>query len=136
MDLKSLIKKDQEITVAYPDPEFEGLSITVAFASKEAMSAVRKECVTHTYNKKTRSMDETVDEDKFATAYVAAVVKGWTGFKYSYLAELLPIDLSKVKPEEQLPFTVDNAVMLMQNSTSFESVVGDMINDIKAFSKA
>ena len=136
MDLKSLIKKDTEIKVAYPDPEYAGLELTVAYADKDAMKEVRKQCVTHVYNKKTRAMDESIDEDKFVSAYVGMVLKGWGGFKYKFLKDLLPVDLSSVKDEDLLPYSLDNAVMLMQNSTSFEAVVGDMVSDISAFSKA
>lgn len=136
MDLKALIKKDTEIKVAYPDPELKGFELTVAYADKDAMKDVRKQCVTHVYNKKTRAMEESIDEDKFVSSYVGMILKGWVGFKYKYLAELLPVDLTSVDAEAELPYTLDNAVMLMQNSSVFEAVVGDMVADISAFSKA
>lgn len=136
MELKSLLVKNANISVEYPDPEFEGLNLTVAYADKDTMKDVRKQCVTHVYNKKTRGMEESIDEDKFVAAYVGLVLKGWAGFKYKYLKELLPVDLTEVNPEDLLEYSIDNAVMLMQNSTSFEAVVGDLVSDISAFSKA
>jgi len=136
MELKQLIKKDTTISVAYPDPDFKDFKIKVAYVSREAMLEIRKQCVTHTYNKKTRAMEESLDEDKFIEAYVSATIKGWEGFKYKYLAEILPIDISSVDAEEVLPYSQSNAVMMMQECQTFEAVVGDMLGDIKNFSNA
>ena len=136
MELSSLLKKSSVINVPYPDPEFKDLVIQVAYTSREEMLKLRKECITHTYNKKTRAMDETVDEEKFTNAYVSAILKGWTGFKYKYLVELLPIDTSKIDLEADFEYSDTNAVVLMQNSSIFEAVVGDVVADVAAFSKA
>ena len=84
MELKQLIKKDNTISVPFPDPAFKDFIVKVSYVSREGMLDIRKQCVTHTYNKKQRSMEESIDEDKFINAYVAGIIKGWEGFKYKY----------------------------------------------------
>jgi len=136
MDLKSLLKKENVISVAYPDPEFVGFVLELSYVSRTDMLDIRSKCLTHTYNKKTRSMDESMDEDIFTELYIEKMLKGWTGFKYAYLSEIVPIDLAAVNATDELPFTVENAAMLMKSSPVFESVVTELASDIAAFSKA
>jgi hypothetical protein len=76
-----------------------------------------------------------MDDDKFIVEYCKAVIKGWKGLKYSYLEELLLVDVSDLDPEDTLPFTADNSELLMKNATDFDTWVTEMVGDLENFTK-
>ena len=74
-----------------------------------------------------------MDEDKFVVEYCKGVIKGWKGLKYQYLEELLLVDVSALDPEDQLPYTQENAELLMKNSTDFDTWVTETVSDLENF---
>ena len=73
------------------------------------------------------------DEDKFIIEYCKAVIKGWSGLKYRYLEELLLVDISNLDAEDELPYTQDNAELLMKNSNTFDTWVTEAVGDLENF---
>ena len=67
--------------------------------------------------------------------YVKAVIKGWKGLKYSYLEELLLVDISSLDPEDELEFSHENAETLMKNAGDFDSWVTEVTGDLENFTK-
>ena len=86
-------------------------------------------------NRKTRAFEEQLDEEKFLVEYVKAVIKGWSGLKYSYLEELLLVDISSLNPEDELPFNQENAEILMKNAADFDTWVTEVTGDLENFTK-
>ena len=103
--------------------------------AREELVKLRKKCLTTKFNKKTRQPEEVLDEDRFITEYTKAILKGWSGLKYRYLEELLLVDISSLNPEDELPYTKDNAELLMKNAVEFDSWVTDTVGDLANFTK-
>ena len=61
------------------------------------------------------------------------MLKGWKGLKYRYLEELLLVDVSQFYPEDELPYTVDNAELLMKNAAAFDTWVTETVGDLENF---
>ena len=120
-------------TVALDFPVYTGMSIDLCYLAREELVKLRKKCVTTKFNKKTRQPEEELDEDKFLVEYCKAVIKGWKGFKYRYLEELLLVDVSALDPEDELPFTQENAELLMKNSSNFDTWVTETVSDLENF---
>ena len=120
-------------TVALDFPGYTGMSIDLCYLAREELVKLRKKCVTTKFNKKTRQPEEELDEDKFLVEYCKAVIKGWKGFKYRYLEELLLVDVSALDPEDELPFTQENAELLMKNSSNFDTWVTETVSDLENF---
>ena len=77
--------------------------------------------------------EEEIDDEKFLVEYCAAVIKGWKGLKFRYLEELLLVDVSKLDPDDELPFTKDNAELLMKNANNFDTWVTETVGDLENF---
>tara|TARA_X000001388_G_scaffold59964_1_gene45316 strand:+ start:107 stop:535 length:429 start_codon:yes stop_codon:yes gene_type:complete len=122
-------------TVAIDFPGHEGMSVELCYLAREELVKLRKKCVTTKFNKKTRQPEETLDETLFLKHYTKAVIKGWVGLKYKYLEELLLVDVENLDPEDSLPFTAENAELLMKNSAEFDTWVTDTIGDLENFTK-
>ena len=94
---------------------------------------LRKRCVSTKFNRSTHQPEENLDEDKFIKEYSKAVIKGWKGLKFSYLEEFLLVDISAQKPDDTLPYSLDNAELLMKNSNVFDTFVTDTIGELENF---
>ena len=133
VSLASLLTPSKTVTVDYPT--LPGFSIDLCYLAREELIKLRSRCVSQKLNRKTRAFEETLDEDKFLTEYCKAVIKGWKGLKYKYLEELLLVDISGLKPEDELVFSVENAETLMKNGADFDTWVTEITGDLENFTK-
>ena len=131
VSLSTLLTPSKTVTLDFPG--YKGLKIDLCYLGREELLKLRKKCVTTKFNKKTHQPHEELDEEKFLEEYCRAVIKGWAGFKYSYLEELLLVDVSSLSPDDVLPYTQDNAETLMKNSTPFDSWVSETVGDLENF---
>jgi hypothetical protein len=135
MDLKSLIVEKTEMEVEHPN--LEGFKVTVSYISKERMRKLMDRATTTKFNKRTHQPEEDVDNDMFLKLYTEALVVGWTGLKYKYLEELLPVDLSNIEDKEaEIEYTQENALDLMKGSQDFDNWLASTVRDISVFNKA
>ena len=97
---------------------------------------IKNKSTSNKLNRKTRQMEEEVDSDYFQQLYVEAVLKDWRGLKYKYLNHLVPSDISGVEEEDELPFTQEDAKILMDNSVDFDSFISASLEDIENFTRS
>tara|TARA_B100000085_G_C18516361_1_gene501793 strand:- start:948 stop:1379 length:432 start_codon:yes stop_codon:yes gene_type:complete len=133
VSLASLLTPSKTVSVDYPSKP--GFSIDLTYLAREELLKLRNKCVSQKLNRKTRAFEESLDEDKFLTEYCKAVIKGWTGLKYSYLEELLLVDISKLNPEDELPWTQENAETLMKNAADFDTWLTETVGALENFTK-
>tara|TARA_B100002019_G_scaffold34582_1_gene28656 strand:- start:9592 stop:10014 length:423 start_codon:yes stop_codon:yes gene_type:complete len=131
VSLASLMTPSKTVGIDFPG--YSGMSVELTYLAREELVKLRKRCLTTKFNKKSRQPEEELDEDKFLTEYVRAVVKGWTGLKYRYLEELLLVDIGDLDPDDQLAYTQENAELLMKNSTDFDTWVTETVGDLENF---
>lgn len=124
-------------TVNFDYPGFDGFSVELCYLAREELVKLRGRCVSQVFNRKTRSYEEQMDDDKFVTEYTKAVIKGWKGFKLGYAKHLLLLgDLSADQEQQELEFTQDNVETLMKNSGDFDTWVTEMVGDLENFTKS
>jgi len=135
VSLQSLLTPSKQVEVEFSS-NTPGFKVTVAFLAREELVKLRKNCVTTKFDRKTRQPVEELNEELFTKNYVNSVVKGWKGLKYSYLADLMLVDLSTIKDtDEELEFSDENALVLMKNSTEFDGFITDITSDLTNFRK-
>ena len=133
VSLKSLMTPSKTVTVEYP--RFEGMTVDLCYLAREELVKLRKRCLSTKWDKKNHQPIEELDDEKFIVEYCKAVIKGWKGLKYSYLEELLLVDISSLDPEDELPYTSDNSQLLMKNATDFDTWVTETVGDLENFTK-
>jgi len=133
VSLASLLTPSKTVSIDYPG--MLGFSVDLCYLSREELLKLRNRCISQKFNRKTRAFEETLDDDKFLVEYVKAVIKGWKGLKYSYLEELLLVDISALDPNDELQFTHENAETLMKNATDFDTWVTEVTGDLENFTK-
>ena len=131
VSLKSLMTPSKTVAVEFP--RFKDMTVDLCYLAREELVKLRKKCLTTKWDKKTHQPIEEFDDEKFIVEYCKAVIKGWKGFKYRYLEELLLVDVSALDPEDELPFTQENAELLMKNSSNFDTWVTETVSDLENF---
>ena len=131
VSLKSLMTPIKTVSIEYP--RFKGMTIDLCYLAREELIKLRKKCMSTKWDKKSHQPIEEFDDEKFIVEYYKAVIKGWKGLKYSYLEELLLVDISGLDPEDCLPYTQDNAELLMKNATDFDTWVTETVGDLENF---
>lgn len=131
LSLKSLLVPSKAVEVEYPG--MPGFLINLSFLSRETLLNIRKKSTKTTF--KNRQATEEFNEDLFLQLYVENAVKGWSGFKLSYLEQLAPVDLSGQDMNSELEYTAENALYLMKNSSNFDGFISEQVGDLGNFSK-
>ena len=131
VSLASLMTPSKTVTIDFPG--YSKMTVDLCYLAREELVKLRKKCVTTKFSKKTRQPEEILDEDKFLVEYCKAVIKNWKGFKYSYLEELLLVDVSAFDQDDELMYTIENAELLMKNSSEFDTWVTETVGDLENF---
>lgn len=130
ISLKSLLVPSKSVEVEYPG--MPGFKVNLAFLSRETLLNIRKKSTRTSF--KNRQASEEFNEDLFLQLYVENAVKGWTGFKLTYLEQLAPVDLSNQDMNAELEYTQENALYLMKNSSNFDGFISEQVSDLGNFS--
>jgi len=131
MELKSLLVDSKTTWVEFPG--LDGFEVELANLSRKELMALKKRCTTNKFNRKTRSFEESLDENKFVKEFTHSTVKGWKGLKLVYLEDLLLVDLKGQDSQKELDYSSDNAEQLVENSTEFDNWLNEVVFDLENF---
>tara|TARA_R100000353_G_C6491192_1_gene191758 strand:- start:634 stop:1065 length:432 start_codon:yes stop_codon:yes gene_type:complete len=131
ISLASLMTPSKTVSIDYPG--YDGFKVDLCHLAREELLNLRKRCLSTKFDRKTRQPIEEIDDEKFLDEYCKAVIKGWKGLKFRYLEELLLVDVSNLDLDDELPYTKDNAELLMKNANNFDSWVTETVGDLENF---
>ena len=131
LSLKALLVPSKQVEAEFPG--FAGFKVQLSFLSRETLVGIRKKATKITF--KNRQPTEELNDDLFLQLYVAACIKGWSGFKLSYLEQLAPVDLSGQDMSAELEFSDENALFLMKSSSNFDSWISEQVTELGNFQK-
>ena len=131
VSLATLMTPSKTVSIDFPD--MDGFSVDLCYLARDELLKLRTRCLKQKFNKKTRAFEEQLDEDTFLVEYVKAIIKGWRGLKYKYLKELMLVNVENLKEEDELPFTRENAELLMKNSLDFDTWITETVGDLENF---
>lgn len=131
--LESLMTPSKTVDIDYPG--YKDFILKLTFLGRDELMKLRKKSTSTKFDRKTRQPMEEVDDDLFLQLYVEAVIKGWSGFKYEYLADFMLVELEDVDTNAELDYSTENAYLLMKNSPDFDSFVADVVGDLQNFTK-
>ena len=73
-------------------PGCDGFSVEVANLSRKELTSLRKRCTSQKFDRKTRTLQEDLNEDKFVVEFSKASIKNWKGLTLDHLETLILID--------------------------------------------
>lgn len=131
VSLRSLLVPSKAVEVDFPG--FDGFKLNLSFMSRDTLISIRKKATKTTF--KGRQTADELDDKLFLKLYTEAAIKGWSGFKFAYLEQLAPAEIADDQKDDLLPFSVENAVALMESSQIFDNFISETVSDLSAFSK-
>lgn len=131
MELKKLMIDVKEVWTDFPG--LPGFEVKVANLSRKELTSLRKRCTGQKFDRKTRQVVETLDEEKFITEFAKSVVKDWKGLTLEHLETLLLIDTGNKDLSEELPYSHENAEVLVSSSTEFDTWLNEVVFDLDNF---
>ena len=131
MELKKLMVDVKEVWVDFPG--LSGFKVKVANLSRKELTNLRKRCTVQKFDRKSRQVVETLDEEKFVTEFSGSVIKGWEGLTLENLETLLLIDTDGKDMSEELPYSDENAEVLVSSSTEFDTWLNEVVFDLDNF---
>ena len=134
MELKSLLVDSKTTWAEFPG--LDGFEVELANLSRKELVNLRKKCTTNKFNRKTRAFEEQLDDEKFVEEFTKATVKGWKGLKLKYLEDLILVDLAKQDPETEMDYSIENAKVLVENSSEFDNWLNEVVFDLDNFRTA
>ena len=131
MELKKLMVDSKSVWMDFPG--LEGFSVEVANLSRKELNGLRKRCTTTKFDRKTRQAVESLDEEKFVQEFSKASVKNWKGLTISHLETLILIETEGQEPSSEVEYTLDNAEVLVTNSSEFDTWLNEVVFDLDNF---
>ena len=131
MELKKLMVDTKSAWIEYPG--LDGFSVEVVNLSRKELTALRKRCTTTKFDRKTRQPVENLDEEKFVVEFAQASIKGWKGLTLEHLETLLLINSDGEDPKAEVNYSVENAEILVTNSSEFDTWLNEVVFDLDNF---
>ena len=131
MDLKKLMVDSKAVWIDFPG--LDGVSVEVANLSRKELTSIRKRCTTQKFDRKTRQLMESLDEEKFVKEFTHATIKDWKGLTVEHLETLLLIDTEGQDLNAEVSYTADNAEALVSNSAEFDTWLNEVVFDLDNF---
>lgn len=124
------------------NPAFPGFEVKVRYLSPGSAKKINEQATSKQVNRRTRQMEDAVDNERYARLMVKSMVMDWRGLKLEHLEEMLPLtetakDAVRAAGGE-VPFSADDLEMLADNSysRSFLDGVLDLATDLEAMQRA
>ena len=114
-------------------PGCPGFSVEVANLSRKELTAMRKKCISQKFDRKSRQLVEELDEDKFVKEFTKGTIKNWKGLTLEYLETLMLIELGDQDLNAEVEYSLENAEVLVSNSTEFDTWLNDIVFDLDNF---
>ena len=131
MELKQLVVDTKSVWIDFSG--LDGFSVEVANLSRKELTGLRKRCTTSKFNRKSRQIEETLDEDKFVTLFTKASVKNWKGLTLEHLETLILIDIGDKDKNTEVEYSEENAEVLVSSSTEFDTWLNEVVFDLDNF---
>jgi len=131
MELKKLMVDTKSAWIEYPG--LDGFSVEVVNLSRKELTALRKRCTTTKFDRKTRQPVENLDEEKFVVEFAQASIKNWKGLILEHLETLLLINSDGEDPKAEVNYSVENAEILVTNSSEFDTWLNEVVFDLDNF---
>jgi hypothetical protein len=129
--LQNLKINNNEMVVEFP--RFKKFKLKMCYVPREDLATIRQQSSSIGFSKVTRAREETVDTDKFMDSYIKKAIKGWEGLTMDIVSSLVPVQISEKELNDVVPYSHEDAMWLVRNSTEFDSFISDTMNQVDLF---
>lgn len=131
MELKKLMVDTKSVWMDFPG--LPGFQVEVANLSRKELNGLRKRCTVQKFDRKSRQIMETLDEDKFVKEFAGCAVKNWKGLTLENLEQILLVDVEGKDLTQELEYSEENAEVLISSSAEFDTWLNEVVFDLENF---
>tara|TARA_B100000131_G_C17681372_1_gene436671 strand:- start:12 stop:464 length:453 start_codon:yes stop_codon:yes gene_type:complete len=131
MELKKLVVDSKSAWMEFPG--LEGFEVEVVNLSRKELTGIRKRCTTSKFNRKSRQIEDVLDEEKFVELFAKKSVKNWKGLTLKHLETLLLVDTDGQDLGKEVPYSIENAEVLVTDSNEFDTWLNEVVFDLDNF---
>lgn len=130
INLKDIVLDTKEVEVAFPG--FDTFKVRLQYISRTTSKKLLENSEVKEF-KGAQLINIRRDEDKFSDEFVKHCITGWSGLTLDIASHLLLIDIEGKDPSVEVPYSHDNAVMLLKNSVAFNTFIDQTVFDLDTF---
>lgn len=130
MNLNTLKVDTKSVWIDFDD-YIPGFEVEVNYIPRSEMTAIVKNCQQTKMNRKTRQVENTLDEDKFLKEFVGRAINNWKGLNTENIQKLVPVQVEGEKAD--VPYSEDNAIFLVKESSAFDEWVNEKVTEVETF---
>lgn len=131
MNLKDLAVDVKTSWIDFPG--CDGFEVEVANLSRKELIGLRKRCTVQKFDRKSRQIVESLDDDKFVKEFTNATLKNWKGLTLGKLEGLMLINMEGQDPEAELKYSKENAEILVTSSSEFDNWLNTVCFELENF---
>lgn len=121
-------------TVEFEFPAMAGFKVQITYTTAEKYASLRKECVTTKLDPHSGYPVESIDQEKWNSAFCKQTISGWKGLTYDHLASMILLDESAIEDmTEEVEYSEEGAEMLLKHSKAFDAWVRERMSDLNNF---
>ena len=131
MELKKLVVDSKSAWIEFPG--LTGFEVEVVNLSRKELTGIRKKCTTSKFNRKSRQIEDVLDEEKFVEFFARKSIKDWKGLTLTHLETLILVDTEGQDLSAEVPYSADNAEVLVTDSNEFDTWLNEVVFDLDNF---
>lgn len=130
INLKDIVLDTKEVQVEFPG--YEDFKVRLRFVTRQVSKKMLEESEVRDF-KQGVIVNVRRDEEKFSDQFVKHCIADWSGLTLEIVSHLLLIEMGDKDPTTEVPFSHDNAVMLLKNSVAFNNFIDRTVFDLDTF---
>ncbi len=130
LNLKDIAIDTKEVEVSFPG--FDTFKVRIKYVSRAASKKLLEDSEVKEFKNGTL-INIRRDEDKFSNLFSQHCITGWSGLTLDIVSHLILIDIGDRDPSTEVPYSSDNAAMLLKNSVAFNRFIDDTVFDLETF---
>lgn len=107
--------------------------VEICYISKSKLEEIRKNAQVMKTDDETGMPYTDIDRDKFQEEYASTIITGWKGLTGETLARMLLIDEEDLDLDEEIDYSVDNAIYLIKNCEKFDAWLRGKLSNLDNF---
>ena len=131
MELKKLVVDSKAKWIDFSG--LDGFSVEIANLSRKELTGIRKKCTTSKFNRKSRQIEEILDDEKFVSEFTRKTVKNWKGLTLAHLETLILIETDGQDMSKEVEYSEENAEVLVSQSAEFDTWLNEVVFDLENF---
>jgi len=131
MELKKLVVDSKAKWIDFAG--LDGFSVEIANLSRKELTGIRKKCTTSKFNRKSRQIEEILDDEKFVSEFTRKTVKNWKGLTLAHLETLILIETDGQDMSKEVEYSEENAEVLVSQSAEFDTWLNEVVFDLENF---